>query len=367
MVDATPPAALAGLAGRLLADAEQRVPLGHTLGHLVEAALAAPSVEGAAITLMEGDGLRLLAATEPGLAALEIGQHDDRPSPARTALAEVRTVVVDDLTLTPAGATGWPSRAVESGWRSCAVVPVTGRGRVRALLSLYRRCAGPLPDDERLLVTALADLAAASAVVVEDRDAAIRAQQALAHQALHDGLTGLANRTLLLDRLQHELLVSTRRRTPLAVLFVDLDGFKEVNDTLGHAAGDQLLVDVARRLPAVLRAQDTVARLGGDEFVAICADLPADLADELVTQHVTALAARLARAVAEPPYRLTGREVRVSASVGSVLAVPGRATAESLLRDADAAMYRAKGRRPAPSRTIDLRPTAVRSAGARRR
>lgn len=359
-----PPAALADLAGRLLADAEQRVPLRQVLGQLARTAVGVLQVDGAAVSLVEGDRLRLLDATEPGLAAVDGLQAGSGAGPARRAVDERRTVAVDDLRLAgpPDAYSAWAAAARAAGWGSCLVVPVVGRGRLWALLTLYSRAAGAPGEELRQSARALADLLAAAAVLGEDRDVAIRAQQALAHQALHDGLTGLANRTLLLDRLTHELLVAARRRTPLAVLFVDLDRFKDVNDTFGHAAGDDLLVEVARRLTGVLRAQDTVARLGGDEFVAVCADLPADLVDERVAQHVTALAERLAAAVASPAFAVAGQEVTITASVGSVLAQPGQATAESLLREADAAMYRAKFTRPSAPRTIDLRrpPTPAR-------
>jgi diguanylate cyclase (GGDEF)-like protein len=357
VADHPPPAAtLVDLAGRLLADAEQRVPLRQVLGQFARMAVGVLQVDGAAVSLVEDDRLRLLDATAPELEALEGLQARSRGGPARRAVEERRTVVVDDLRLADSSDadSAWAGAARAAGWGSCLVVPVVGRARLWALLSLYGRSAAP-SEELRRSARALADLLAAMAVLIEDRDVAIRAQQALAHQALHDSLTGLANRTLLLDRLTHELLVAARRRTPLAVLFVDLDRFKEVNDTLGHAAGDELLVEVARRLTGVLRAQDTVARLGGDEFVAVCADLPADLVDERVAQHVTALAERLAVAVASPAFAVAGQEVQITASVGSVLAQPGQASAESLLREADAAMYRAKFTGPTARRTIDLR------------
>ncbi len=108
---------------------------------------------------------------------------------------------------------------------------------------------------------------------VEDITVRKRAEEALRHQALHDGLTGLPNRVLLMDRIEHALAVSARTDRRIAVLYIDLDGFKAVNDSAGHAAGDLALVHVGDQIRAVLRPGDTVARLGGDEFVVVCEDL----------------------------------------------------------------------------------------------
>jgi diguanylate cyclase (GGDEF)-like protein len=158
-----------------------------------------------------------------------------------------------------------------------------------------------------------------------------RAEVRLARLALHDPLTGLPNRLLLDDRLDHAL--TRRRRTgQVALFFIDLDGFKAVNDAHGHAAGDELLVQVAERLREGLRAGDTVARLGGDEFVVLCEDVND-------VDATIALADRMAVRLADP-YALSVGPVRVSAAVG--VAVAGDDDAPSLLRRADAAMYAAK-------------------------
>ncbi len=152
------------------------------------------------------------------------------------------------------------------------------------------------------------------------------------HQALHDPLTGLPNRLLLVDRIDQALARSTRLTGRVAVLFLDLDMFKVVNDSLGHAAGDGLLIEVGKRLNAVLRPGDTLARFGGDEFVIVCENVP--------MEEVEPLARRAARALREP-YVFEGRDVKVSASIG--IAVSADDTdADTMLRDADAALYRAK-------------------------
>jgi diguanylate cyclase (GGDEF)-like protein/PAS domain S-box-containing protein len=161
-----------------------------------------------------------------------------------------------------------------------------------------------------------------------------RAEAALEHQAMHDGLTGLPNRSLFTDRLEHALAQADRRDLPVAVLFLDLDNFKVINDSLGHQAGDTLLIEVARRLQACLRAGDTVARLGGDEFTMLLEQgVHADAADRV--------AERIAEAL-HPPIHLDQRDVFISASIGIALSTPRRTAAGTLLDNADTAMYQAK-------------------------
>ena len=163
-------------------------------------------------------------------------------------------------------------------------------------------------------------------------------QERLAHNALHDGLTGLPNRTLLVDRLEQLTDSPSRRRHGFAVLFIDVDRFKSVNDLAGHAVGDLLLMAVATRLRGVIRSGDTLARLGGDEFVILCPDLSdPETEAAAVAERVTAVVAQPFR-MGEPP-----QDFFVSASVGVGIAGSGD-TAESVLSRADAAMYAAKNR-----------------------
>ena len=157
----------------------------------------------------------------------------------------------------------------------------------------------------------------------------------LAYQATHDSLTGLPNRALLLDHLELALARAERDDRLIALLFLDLDRFKMVNDLHGHDAGDELLAQTARLISEVVRPSDTVARLGGDEFVILCDDVD----DE---EHAVAVAHRVAAAIESSPYYIGNTNLAISASIGIAMAAGGAGHPEALLRDADAAMYRAK-------------------------
>jgi diguanylate cyclase (GGDEF)-like protein/PAS domain S-box-containing protein len=174
----------------------------------------------------------------------------------------------------------------------------------------------------------------------------------LAHQATHDPLTGLPNRVLLLDRLQMALARSGRSGATVGVLFLDLDHFKVVNDSLGHSKGDALLVAIAERLKGVVRPGDTVARFGGDEFVILCEDVRSD-------DDGLGIAQRVEQQLAAP-IRLDENDIYVTASAGLATA-SGEIDGEALIRDADAAMYRAKDRGRARFEVFDaeMRHTAV--------
>jgi diguanylate cyclase (GGDEF)-like protein/PAS domain S-box-containing protein len=162
-----------------------------------------------------------------------------------------------------------------------------------------------------------------------------RLEDELAHQAFHDSLTGLANQALFRDRVQHALTRTGRHDGRLAVLYLDLDNFKTVNDSLGHPTGDKLLICVAERLRACLRAMDTAARLGGDEFAVLLEDLTS-------AGDATGLADRLIAAL-QQPFTVADREVFIGASIGIALDAPGVSN-DQLLRNADIAMYTAKRR-----------------------
>jgi diguanylate cyclase (GGDEF)-like protein/PAS domain S-box-containing protein len=172
------------------------------------------------------------------------------------------------------------------------------------------------------------------AVVARDISERKAFEARLAHEATHDALTGLPNRALLLDRLEHALARAARTDQRVAVIFCDLDHFKVVNDSLGHGAGDEVLRAAAERIATAVRPGDTVARFGGDELVVVCEDLarPSD---------AMAIADRIGPALGDP-VEVGGAEVFVTVSCGVAVSRPGATDAEQLLGDADAAMYRAK-------------------------
>jgi diguanylate cyclase (GGDEF)-like protein/PAS domain S-box-containing protein len=220
--------------------------------------------------------------------------------------------------------------------------------KVRDLLAqVHAAPSVPLPADLRLrrkngsvsqLETVFTNLLGdpnVAGVVVTARDVTERRalEEQLAHQAFHDSLTGLANRLLFRDRVEHALELTRRRNRLVAVLFVDLDDFKTINDSLGHAAGDDLLVAVARRIQACLRPEDTCARLGGDEFGV--------MVENVLDPDAAIVVARRMLAALSEPLELFGSNVEVEASVGIALGSSSLTTSE-LLRNADLAMYRAK-------------------------
>jgi diguanylate cyclase (GGDEF)-like protein/PAS domain S-box-containing protein len=185
-------------------------------------------------------------------------------------------------------------------------------------------------------------------IVLNTRDVSERKrlEEQLTHQAFHDPLTGLANRALFRDRVSHALALAHRQGHPITVLFLDLDDFKKVNDSLGHAEGDRLLIAAAERFLSCARTADTVARLGGDEFA-------------ILIEHVAGsdgragLLDRLSSAMVHP-FSLSGNQIQVTASIG-VATATGEETADDLLRNADVAMYAAKRRGKGRSETYESR------------
>ena len=171
---------------------------------------------------------------------------------------------------------------------------------------------------------------------IEDVSERKRLEDELSYRAVHDPLTGLANRVLLTERMQHALARQGRHARPSHLFYLDLDGFKAVNDRFGHAVGDAVLVQLGERISRLLRAGDTAARLGGDEFAVLCEDAE--------PQHAAAIAERLRDAAARP-FEVDGRRILLTAAVGSCpahLAEPAE-----LLREADRRMYETKQRRDA--------------------
>jgi diguanylate cyclase (GGDEF)-like protein/PAS domain S-box-containing protein len=290
------------------------------------------------IMLTSSDGLTLRTGASASLAAefvqaldgMDVGPASGTSGAAAARAESTITAEIADDPRFAAFAHLMASYNLRSAW-STPLLTSSG-AEVLGTLDVY--CTEPgLPSDAR---RRLVDMLARLAEVAIERK---RFEERLAHESVHDPLTQLPNRTLFLDRLGLALGRARRNQSNCAVVFLDLDGFKVVNDSLGHDAGDELLVAVARRLGAVIRPGDTVARFGGDEFVVLCEDLPSGEARPRASE----IADRLFDALSGP-FVLRGTETFVGASVGIALAATGTERPEDLLRDADAAMYEAKDR-----------------------
>jgi diguanylate cyclase (GGDEF)-like protein len=251
-----------------------------------------------------------------------IGRTPVEEGVAGQAVTQRRPIIVEDYGADPRR---MPDVVVD-GLRAVISAPVYQRGELVGALSLGTRRAGRRYSEiERDAVLAFAEHAG---LALNDAKAA----EETAHQAFHDPLTGLANRALFVDRLAQARTRAGTAGDSVGVLFADLDGFKTVNDSLGHAAGDQLLIIVGQRLASVVGPTDTVARFGGDEFAILVEDVrqPIELARM----------ARLALDSLERVIKVDGRDVFISASIGIAV---GLDEPQELLRNADLAMYEAKG------------------------
>jgi predicted signal transduction protein with EAL and GGDEF domain len=248
-------------------------------------------------------------------------------------LATGKAAWIADVTTDPAFA------RQNLGVRGAFAFPIHADGEITAVLEFF---TAPAVAPDPTLIEVTAQIGRHLGRVVER----IRAQEQIAHQATHDALTGLANRLLFTDRLELALARAERHGSVAALLFLDLDRFKDINDTLGHGAGDQLLRSVSDRLRQALRAHDTVARFGdeeftlarfgGDEFVVLCEELSSEDAAVRVAERI--------REALLVPFVVEGKEHLVTASIGIVLVSGADRDADGLVRDADIAMYRAKQR-----------------------
>ncbi len=254
------------------------------------------------------------------------------------------------------GASPRQRAAAEAGLVTRVCIPVLADSEIVAALEFFT--STPHEADDQL-DNAMMRIGVHLGRVIERQ----RAQEQLEHIALHDGLTALPNRRLFLDRLHHALARLDRSERKLAVFFMDLDGLKHVNDTLGHGAGDELLTKVAARLRSQVRPGDTIARLGGDEFTLLCEEV-ADTAEARL------IGARILQCVSQP-LQIRDIQFEPSLSVGLAMVDDPQASPEAVLREADAAMYQAKdqggGRfecapSSAPGRRVTNRARALRDA-----
>jgi len=317
------------------------------LDHLVKRIVDLMPITAAGVTLISPSvGPRYVAASDVSALRFEKLQTELGEGPCVEAYRTGIAVAVPDLRADRRFPKFAP-RAVSAGLAAVFTFPLNDGDRQLGALDLYSDTIGPLDPPTLSVAQTLADVAAAYLINAQARtnlvDSAARSQD----RSLHDPLTGLANRSLLLDRLKRAVERNRRSKETLAVLFIDLDQFKLVNDTFGHRVGDELLVAVARRLTDLLRPGDSVSRLSGDEFVLLCEGFDGESA-------LSAVAERIRVALAEP-YVLSGTELVATASIGIAFAGQGVYPPEQLLQNADSAMYQAKRKGGDRHQVIDLR------------
>jgi diguanylate cyclase (GGDEF)-like protein len=322
-------------------------PIQRILDHLVERIVEIMPIIGAGVTLISpGTEPHYVAASNDQALVFERLQSDLGEGPCVEAYETGIAVAVPDLRL-ELRFPHFAPHALAAGMAAVFTFPLRHGDRPLGALDLYRDEVGDLTGGDLATAQTLADVAAAYLLNATARadlqDASDRSREA----ALHDALTGLPNRVLVLERLEHAFDRGRRSGKTSAVFFVDLDRFKTVNDSHGHHTGDELLVAVAKRLSRLLRPGDTLGRLHGDEFVILCEDLDdASEADIILTRIDEALSA---------PFALSGAQVVITASVGLAFAGRDSTGPDQLLHDADAAMYVAKRQRHGSGRVFDLR------------
>lgn len=325
------------------------------LDHLVLRIVDVLSMTGAGVTAMsDTDDLHFVAASNAIVLRTEALQNELNEGPCLEAFETGKPVAVPDLSVDERFPRFSP-QARADGLAAMFTFPLRLDERRLGALNVYRDAAGDLAPGDLRAALVLADVAAAYLFNALSRADARDSAELLRTRSLHDALTGLPNRILFKERLEHAAARAHRTHREAAVLFVDLDDFKSVNDQFGHHVGDQLLAAVASRLTQVLRPGDTLARLSGDEFVILCEDLNSASQAEVVAKRVAATLA--------PPFDLSEYRLDMTASVGVAFSGSGEDIPGTLLRDADFAMYQAKEAGGAHHQVIDH--TARRALGRR--
>ena len=304
------------------------------LDHLVQRMLNILPITAAGVTLISpASDPRYVAASDDAALRFEALQTTLGEGPCLLAHRIGRAVSVPDLRQDNKFPFFAPM-ALREGLAAVFAFPLYHGDRPLGALDLYRDTPGSLTHQEMSVAQTLADVVSAYLLNAQVRDKLQASSNRLREASLHDPLTGLPNRTLLMERLAHAFTPGRASARPSAVYFIDLDRFKTINDAHGHRVGDELLVAVARRLAGLLRPHDTLARLGGDEFVVFCEDL--DTVD-----NATAIGGRMANALSRP-FALSDCATTITASIGFAYADRGEHDAEQLVHDADMAMYQAK-------------------------
>jgi diguanylate cyclase (GGDEF)-like protein len=329
------------------------------LRKLAQSAVRVLPVDAAGVMVPQGAGgrggqqgpdvLRFLYATTGEARELDRLQESLGEGPCRDSLSTGSVLNLADV----AAEGWWPEyqlAAARVGLRAVSAIPLQARGQTWGVLDTYRRLPRRLDPVELTAARTLASLATSYLVVTADRDEARRAQEQLAHHAMHDPLTGLPVRWVFLEQLAHSLRHLARQPGHVGVLFLDLDGLKYVNDTYGHAAGDALIITCVERVRAAVRPTDVVARIGGDEFVVLLEQIngPDDAAR--IAQRVLHSIEAPYQRTHEPSHGRThgpslqpsGAALRPSASIGMAVTDDPEQAPDTLVAHADAAMYEAK-------------------------
>jgi diguanylate cyclase (GGDEF)-like protein len=317
------------------------------LDDLVKRVVDVMPVTAAGVTVTSlGVAPRYVAASDGFALRYEQLQSELMEGPSLATSYTGEALAVPDLTREDRFGAFAP-RALALGLAAMFTFPMHHQDVRLGALDLYRDRPGELSEEAITTAETLASVAAAYLINAQNRaDLQDSADQSRA-AVLHDALTGLPNRQLIRERLEHAFLRGRRSGLTTAVFFLDLDHFRAVNDTHGHRIGDELLIGVAGRLTAVLRPGDSVARLSGDTFAVLCEDL-ADASD------ADAIAVRFDQALAAP-FVLSGVALPIAASIGIAFTGQGSDTAEGLMHEADMAMCRAKRHRAGDHHALDLR------------
>ena len=290
---------------------------------------------GAALLSAIAVVVRIEEGKAPVVAGIAAGASDSPPSPAHETLEALEALALHAASRAASTGGTATERSAEG---SALALPIVGDGPSGAPCGAIVFLGAPArewEERERAAAAELAATAAAECALHRTLAARVFAEERLLHGSLHDALTGLANRALFMDRLGHAMQRARRHdQARFCVLFLDLDRFKVVNDSLGHEAGDRLLVIVSRRLLGCVRSEDTVARLGGDEFAV--------LVEQVEDEHDAVRVAERIHLALAAPVNLGGYDVFTSASIGIVSSAVELEEPEYVLRGADMAMYRAK-------------------------
>jgi diguanylate cyclase (GGDEF)-like protein len=300
---------------------------------LVERIVEVLPVTSAGITLIVPEtASRYITASDESALRYEQLQSEIQDGPFHMAYATGEAVSVADLH-DDGRFSEFAAATHSAGLAAVFTFPLCHDTDRLGAMDLYRNTTGALDPHDTAIAQTLADVTTSYLVMARARDDARAAAESFRQISLHDPLTGLPNRQLLEDRIENAAQRARRTDASAAILFVDLDQFKQVNDAYGHDVGDELLVAIARRLSALIRPIDTLARISGDEFVFLCEDLDPEDVDLITNRIADALSV---------PFESAGDEIMVTASVGVAYAGPGNRISTHLVSEADKAMYEAK-------------------------